>query len=98
MLQKDQTLTENPFSWNTNAHFLFIDQPIGSGLSTIEGTSSAPYVTTIEQQTEQLYTALRNFFTSHFPDLVGNPFSITGESYGQERQREHLEWHEEPAS
>jgi vitellogenic carboxypeptidase-like protein len=81
-LNADGTLSYNEFSWSSTAHFLFVDQPIGSGLSTLSANATnATYVKTIEQQTEQLYTALRYFFTRHFPDLAANPLTITGESY-----------------
>lgn len=73
----------NPYSWNENAHFLFVDQPIGSGLSTLNPTkgTNATYVTTIQDQTAQLYTVIKTFFAKHFPQYAANPFTITGESY-----------------
>ena len=78
-LNVDQTLSVNPYSWNQNAHFLFIDQPIGTGLST--QSNNASYCTTIEQSTKQLYTVVQAFFQT-FPEIAQNPFFITGESYG----------------
>jgi carboxypeptidase C (cathepsin A) len=81
-LEIDQTLSFNEYSWNTNAHFLFVDQPIGTGLSSLsaQGTN-ATYATTIGHSTAQLYSALQGFY-QQFPNLQANPFFITGESYG----------------
>jgi len=82
MLQADGSLLKNRYSWNENAHFLFIDQPIGTGLSTPpKQATNFSYTTTIEQSTEQLWNALQQFFGQHFPQIRNNPFTITGESY-----------------
>jgi carboxypeptidase C (cathepsin A) len=72
----------NPYSWSTDAHFIFIDQPIGTGLSTLPNSASnATYTTTIEQSTGQLLTAIEVLFFEHFPELRTSPLTITGESY-----------------
>jgi carboxypeptidase C (cathepsin A) len=82
-LQIDQTLSVNNYSWSETAHLLYVDQPIGTGFSTLDPSkgTSATYVTTIQEQTAQLYTVLKSFFSTHFPQYAANPFTITGESY-----------------
>jgi carboxypeptidase C (cathepsin A) len=32
-MKDDGSLVENPFSWNHNAHMLYLDQPVGTGFS-----------------------------------------------------------------
>lgn len=32
-VRDDATLESNPFSWNSNANIVFVDQPVGTGLS-----------------------------------------------------------------
>jgi len=82
-LQADGSLVRNEYSWSENAHFLFVDQPIGTGLSTLPpgADANATYARTIDESTTHLYNALQHFFLNDFPDLMAHPFYITGESY-----------------
>jgi len=64
----------NPFSWNTNATVLWLDQPAGAGFS--EGTleySSQQVGTTV-------YEVMTKFLDSH-TNYSNLPFYIFGESY-----------------
>lgn len=69
-----------PTSWNNNAHYLVIDQPVGTGLSfSKDSDSCAPQ--NENESTEQLYLALQEFF-SLYTDYADNDFYIFGESFG----------------
>jgi carboxypeptidase C (cathepsin A) len=81
-LASNGSLAFNDFSWNNQAHYLFVDQPVGTGLSTLPPkATNATYATTIEQSTNQLYKAIKYFFAKEMPHMAKNPFYITGESY-----------------
>ena len=47
-------------SWNDNYHLLFVDQPVGTGLSYIADDND--YVTSQDQVAANFYTALTRFF------------------------------------
>ena len=68
-------VTLNPYSWNTVANVLFIEQPAGVGFSypnaTIDDATTA----------SDTYEALVAFFAAH-PELEGRDFYVAGESYG----------------
>ncbi|KAF2156758.1 carboxypeptidase-like protein S1 [Myriangium duriaei CBS 260.36] len=66
----------NPYSWNTYANMLYIDQPIGVGFSygsdpVTSTVTAAPYV----------WKLLQAFFTQ-FPQYENHDFGIFTESYG----------------
>ena len=69
-----------PTSWNSNAHYLVIDQPVGTGLSFSKDSETCAPQNEI-QSTEQLYKALQEFF-SLYADYSDNDFYIFGESFG----------------
>jgi len=75
----DLTLQPNPYSWNTNANLLYVDQPAGTGFSYAKNTSG--YVIDEAQVAADFYTFLQNFFKM-YPQYASLPFFITGESYG----------------
>jgi cathepsin A (carboxypeptidase C) len=69
----------NPYSWNTNANIMWIDQPAGVGFSygnkLTDGDSNEAEVS------EDLYSFLQEFFTAH-GQYLPNEFYVFGESYG----------------
>jgi len=78
-VNENLTLSVNPYSWNTNANLLYVDQPAGTGFSYIENTDG--YVTDEAQVAVDMYTFLTNFFKK-YPQYENLPFYVTGESYG----------------
>jgi len=75
---KDGNLVENPYSWNSNANIMWIDQPTGVGYS--YGDKS-DYDSNEEEVGEDLYHFLQAFFEDH-PQYQKNAFYVFGESYG----------------
>ncbi|KAF7309047.1 Carboxypeptidase [Mycena kentingensis (nom. inval.)] len=72
------TVSRNPFSWNTNANLLFIDQPVGVGFS--HGTLN---VGTSQAAAQDVWTFLQIFLKdSRFAALAKNDLAIWTESYG----------------
>lgn len=69
--------TLNNFSWNKNAHTIFIESPAGVGFSKVADPKQ-DY--NDEKTAKGTFTALKNFF-SEFPDYAKNEFFISGESY-----------------
>lgn len=77
-IQDDLTLKSNPYSWNLNATMIYIDQPVGTGLSY---SSSNYHVSGPEEATTNLIT----FFTrllQQYPQYANLPFNVLCESYG----------------
>jgi carboxypeptidase C (cathepsin A) len=70
------TPTLNPYSWNTYANMLYIDQPIGVGFS--YGTNN---VTSTVNAAPHVWTFLQAFFAS-FPQYKSRDFGLFTESYG----------------
>lgn len=68
----------NPFSWNSNANILWVDQPVGVGFSYGD---KEDYIDDEDGVGEDLYQFLQAFLQGN-PDLQGRPFYIFGESYG----------------
>jgi len=68
-----KTTTKNPFSWNTRANALWIDQPAGSGFS------GGTWDTTSTEAADDVYDFLLHFF-DQFPQY-NHRFFIFGESY-----------------
>jgi carboxypeptidase C (cathepsin A) len=78
-INPDLTLSDNPWKWNTSAHYLMIDQPAGTGLSFVENESC--YVKDEDQVTAELYEGLQQFYTT-WPEYRPLDLFIFGESYG----------------
>eukprot|EP00485_Elphidium_margaritaceum_P023184 CAMPEP_0202711486 /NCGR_PEP_ID=MMETSP1385-20130828/23290_1 /ASSEMBLY_ACC=CAM_ASM_000861 /TAXON_ID=933848 /ORGANISM="Elphidium margaritaceum" /LENGTH=459 /DNA_ID=CAMNT_0049371233 /DNA_START=25 /DNA_END=1404 /DNA_ORIENTATION=- len=65
----------NPYSWNTNSHIMWVDQPPGTGFSTGRDVS------TEDQISQDMWAFLQNFI-GQFPKYFANGFYVVGESYG----------------
>ena len=65
----------NPFSWNTDANIVYIDQPAGVGFSTGDETDKDEAGVSAD-----MYAFLQSFFKDH-PSWNKN-FYVFGESYG----------------
>jgi len=68
----------NPYSWNSNATVMWIDQPVGTGFSYAD--HSRDYVVNEDQVAEDMYEFVSQFMASH-PQYAKLPFYVTGESY-----------------
>jgi carboxypeptidase C (cathepsin A) len=76
--EKTLKLSTNEFSWNSRANLIFIDSPLGAGLSIPDSLKDFPRTET--QIARNIYTFLTKF-QDHFPLFVGKNFYLTGESY-----------------
>ncbi|KAK2596159.1 carboxypeptidase C [Conoideocrella luteorostrata] len=65
----------NPYSWNSNANVIFIDQPVNTGYSYSNNrTKTSPAAA------KDIYALLTLFF-HEFPEYAKQDFFVTGESY-----------------
>ncbi|KAL1302125.1 hypothetical protein AAFC00_002559 [Neodothiora populina] len=76
-VQADGSLTYNNGSWDEFANLLFVDNPVGTGFSYVDGDS---YVHELKDMADQMVTFLEKFFTI-FPEYTLDDFYIAGESY-----------------
>jgi cathepsin A (carboxypeptidase C) len=58
---------------------IFVDQPVGTGLSYVDSHMNIP--TTSEISAEDMYIFLQIFMTEVFPERRQTAFHIAGESY-----------------
>lgn len=65
----------NPYSWNSNASVIFLEQPLGVGFSYGDDK-----ITSTKAAGKDVYIFLELFFEA-FPHLRSNDFHIAGESY-----------------
>ncbi|KAG6330315.1 hypothetical protein ID866_8775 [Astraeus odoratus] len=70
--------TFNPYSWNTHANIIFLDQPVDVGFSYVEDGSK---VDTSELVGKDVYAFLELFLT-RFPEYSTQLFHLAAESYG----------------
>ena len=70
------SLTANPNAWNSVANMLYIDNPVGTGLSYSD--SSNDYHADDEQTSTDLFAAVQQFFTM-WPEMQPKNFYISGE-------------------
>jgi len=77
-INKDLSLSINPYSWNSFANIIFIDQPVGTGFSYDE--TGLDYVVNEDQVAQDLYMFLQEFFQL-FPKYAKLDFFVLGESY-----------------
>lgn len=66
----------NPYSWNSNASVIFLDQPVGVGYSYTEKDQ----ISSTAAAAKDVYIFLELFFQK-FPQFSLNKFHIAGESY-----------------
>eukprot|EP00033_Pygsuia_biforma_P000197 GCRY01000247.1.p1 GENE.GCRY01000247.1~~GCRY01000247.1.p1 ORF type:complete len:449 (-),score=84.59 GCRY01000247.1:99-1409(-) len=72
-------LYQNPFSWNTNASVIFIDQPYGVGFSYVDNDDQ--YIGDEDAVGKEMYSFMQEFLKK-FTFVQNAPFFVTGESYG----------------
>ena len=73
--EDDLTLSINPFSWNNRANVLYVDQPAGTGFSSVSSYDASE---------GDIATHFQSFFLEFLeehPQYKGRPIYITGESY-----------------
>ncbi|KOS18535.1 Carboxypeptidase Y -like protein A [Escovopsis weberi] len=75
-INKKQQVVHNPYSWNSNASVIFLDQPVNVGFSYGSGT-----VHDTVAAGKDVYALLSLFF-HQFPEYAKQDFHIAGESYG----------------
>lgn len=73
------TLRRNPWSWNSVANMLYVEQPAGVGFSYSENQDD--YYTGDQPAAQDNYQMILAFL-ERFPERQGNPFYISSESYG----------------
>ncbi|KAJ7489370.1 serine carboxypeptidase [Mycena latifolia] len=71
--------THNPWSWNTRANILFLDQPVNTGYS-FAGPGAA-HVHSSQAAARDVHTFLQ-LFMHRFPQYARRPFHLAAESYG----------------
>ncbi|CAG8461132.1 7192_t:CDS:10 [Paraglomus occultum] len=76
-MNSDLTLRTEYGSWNMFANVLFVDQPVGTGFSTVDTNG---YVSNMTQITDHFMKFLDEFFMV-FPEYARDEIFITGESY-----------------
>ena len=74
----DGILTPNEYSWNKFANMLYVSQPVGVGFSYTEEKAGK---ITDARAAEDNYRTILSFFEK-FPNLKGNEFYVSSESYG----------------
>lgn len=75
MMTADLTPQYNPYSWNSNASVIFLDQPVNTGMS-YSGQSVRDTRTGAED-----VNAMLSLFFQKFPDYPSTDFHVAGESY-----------------
>lgn len=70
----------NPWAWNNNASVIFLDQPAGSGFSSVAKGGQGP--TSDADSAVDFQSFLNVFFHHMFPDKSELPLYIAAESYG----------------
>ena len=73
--EDDLTLSINPFSWNNRANVLYVDQPAGTGFSSVSS-----YDASEGDIANHFHSFFLEFLEEH-PRFKGRPIYITGESY-----------------
>lgn len=76
-IKNEKTIVPNNGSWNKYANLLFVDQPIGVGLSTSDTDS---YLHELPEMAADMMTFLDKYL-SIFPEKQTHEFYLAGESY-----------------
>lgn len=76
-IRDNLTLERNDHSWNNNSNVLYVDQPVGTGLSK---ATKDQLVHNEEEVSSDFYVFLVQFFDK-FPQYKHRPFYLSGESY-----------------
>ena len=71
-------VTFNPYSWNTHANIIFLDQPVNVGFSYAKDGNS---VYSSQRAAKDVYSFLE-LFLNRFPEYSTQPFHLATESYG----------------
>ena len=85
---KPYEVVRNKYAWTNNYNILFVDQPVGTGLSYADPSFDKAYVTDMDQMAEDFYNALKELYQSSngcFNKLGitgSSPLFVFGESYG----------------
>jgi len=79
-LSPDNTVEINPYAWNQAGTVIYLDQPYGTGFSTV--ADSSDYVTDETEIGDIVYGFLLEFFTKYPQYNQGQEFYVFGESYG----------------
>lgn len=75
----DTTFHTNEYSWNKLANVLYIESPGGVGFSTCGTTLDCTY--NDDSSADDNAVAVKYFYETLFPEYLGNPLFISGESY-----------------
>jgi len=68
----------NPYSWSKVSSMIYLDSPAGTGLSV--STNTSDYITGDLKTASDSHIFLLKWF-QNYPEFLGNPFFISGESY-----------------
>ncbi|KAG8824603.1 hypothetical protein FRC17_009066 [Serendipita sp. 399] len=72
-----RAIQENPWSWHKQADIIYVDQPVGTGYSTVD---TSGFVADEDQMAQDFVNFLKNLALI-FPSLKHRPLYLTGESY-----------------
>ena len=76
---KNGTLTENPFTWNTMANIIYVEQPAGVGFGTCNNATDARVDD--ERAAQDSFEMIR-LFLERFPERKENELYLASESFG----------------
>ncbi|KAF4610524.1 hypothetical protein D9613_006929 [Agrocybe pediades] len=74
-INSDYSTSQNPYAWNKQADYFWIDQPVGVGYSTADSDALD------EDQVGKDFMGFLGNLVKVFPSLATRPLYITGESY-----------------
>ncbi|CAF4081806.1 unnamed protein product [Adineta steineri] len=75
--QDENTMIENDGSWHLYTNLLFVDQPVGTGFSTIDTDS---FIRELDEMANQFLSFLDQYIKV-FPELLENDIYLAGESF-----------------